>query len=41
MGQNARRIAEEKFSWETIGRKFEHIYEKFAKRNNNGVRLNK
>jgi glycogen synthase len=28
MGQNARNIVEEKFAWEIIARKFEHIYEK-------------
>ena len=31
MGQNARRIVEEKFSWETIAHTFENIYKKFAK----------
>ncbi len=38
MGENARKIAETKFSWETIGHKFELLYKKFAKRANNGVR---
>lgn len=32
MGQNARKSIEFKFSWETIGRKFEHIYERFGKK---------
>jgi len=30
MAKKARQIAEEKFSWETIGKRFENIYEKFA-----------
>ena len=34
MGQNARKSVEQKFSWETIGQKFEHIYERFAKKPN-------
>ncbi len=33
MGQNARRIVEEKFSWEIIGKKFEYIYEKYGLKN--------
>lgn len=32
MGQNARKSVEEKFSWEIIGQKFEHIYEEFKKK---------
>lgn len=35
MGQNARKSVEKKFSWETIGYRFENIYEEFRKRNNN------
>lgn len=34
MGQNARRIVEEKFSWEVIAHRFERIYERFARKNN-------
>ncbi|MDP2633073.1 MAG: glycosyltransferase family 4 protein [Candidatus Curtissbacteria bacterium] len=38
MGQNARKSVEIKFSWETIGRKFEYLYELYRKKekNNNG-----
>ncbi len=32
MGQNARKSVEKKFSWETIGHKFEHIYERYGKK---------
>lgn len=32
MGQNARRSVEKKFSWETIGNKFERMYTRFRKR---------
>ena len=32
MGQNARKSVEKKFSWETIGMKFEHMYVKYRKR---------
>jgi glycosyltransferase involved in cell wall biosynthesis len=31
MGQTARKIAEKRFSWVTIGKKFEHIYAKYKK----------
>jgi glycosyltransferase involved in cell wall biosynthesis len=30
MAKKARQIAEEKFSWEIIGKRFENIYEKFG-----------
>jgi glycosyltransferase involved in cell wall biosynthesis len=33
MGQNARKISEERFAWEIIGRKFLHIYQEFAQKN--------
>ncbi|MBU2460092.1 glycosyltransferase family 4 protein [Patescibacteria group bacterium] len=37
MGTTARKIVEQKFSWEIIGRKFEHVYEKFrVKKSPNG-----
>lgn len=36
MGENARKITEKRFSWEIIGRKFEHIYMKYALKNGNG-----
>jgi glycosyltransferase involved in cell wall biosynthesis len=35
MGQNARKSVEQKFSWETIGNKFESIYTKYSSRTNN------
>ncbi len=37
MGENARKSVEQKFSWETIGQKFEHIYERFAKKPNHAA----
>ena len=37
MGENARKSVEQKFSWETIGRKFEYIYTRFAKKPNHTV----
>ncbi|OGG08985.1 hypothetical protein A2154_01780 [Candidatus Gottesmanbacteria bacterium RBG_16_43_7] len=33
MGVNARRSVEQKFSWETIGHKFELMYQRFGKKN--------
>jgi glycosyltransferase involved in cell wall biosynthesis len=44
MGLNARKVVEKKFSWTTIGHKFELLYERFKKRptpvavNGNGTR---
>lgn len=35
MGQNARKTVEKKFSWEIIGHRFESIYERYARKNNN------
>ena len=34
MGQNARKSVELRFSWKTISQKFEHIYERSAKKSN-------
>lgn len=34
MGDTARKIAVEKFSWDIIARKFEHMYEKYGNRKN-------
>lgn len=33
MGQNARRVVEKKFSWETIAHKFELLYMRYGKKN--------
>ncbi|MBI5449075.1 glycosyltransferase family 4 protein [Candidatus Gottesmanbacteria bacterium] len=41
MGKYARKVVEKRFSWETIGAKFERIYDRFAKHNGNGVRLHR
>lgn len=35
MGQNARKTVEKKFSWEIIAHRFESIYERYARKNNN------
>lgn len=39
MGQNARKSVEERFSWETIAKKFEYLYEMYKKKdkNQNGI----
>jgi glycosyltransferase involved in cell wall biosynthesis len=34
MGENARKSVEKRFSWKNIARKFELMYQRFAKRNN-------
>lgn len=34
MGQNARKVVEKKFSWETIAHRFERLYERYGKKNN-------
>lgn len=34
MGQNARKVVEKKFSWETIAHRFERLYERYRKKNN-------
>lgn len=34
MGQNARKVVEKKFSWETIAHRFERLYERYARKNN-------
>ena len=41
MGENARKIVEEKFSWDKIGVKFENIYKRFACKDGNGKRYQK